>query len=147
VRIRLAKPPGEVWPVIRNFASWPDWNPGVKEMTRLPDSEGRERWKLSDASGGFPSLVEVSEAPAGGKPGRLRTRIDDPSLPFGGTWTWEVQPAGGGTDVTITEDGEIHNPIFRLLAKTVFGHHGTAEGYLKALGRNLGQAATTERIR
>jgi len=146
VRARFAAPPQDLWRTIRDFASWPSWNAGVKGMERLPDRDGKERWRLSDSTGGFPSLVEVSEPPAPGRPGRLVTRIDDPGLPFGGTWTWDVAAEGAGSSVTITEDGEIRNPIFRLLARFVFGHHGTAERTLAALGRRHGHAVAPERM-
>jgi hypothetical protein len=147
VRVRIAAPPPEVWATVRDFGAWKEWNPAVKGMERLPDRDGKERWRLSDATGGFPSLVEVSTPPSAGNPGVLRTRIDDPDLPFGGTWTWEVAPDGAGAAVTITEDGEIRNPIFRLLARFVFGYHGTAEKFLGALARRHGAEAATERVR
>ena len=53
-------------------------------------------------------------------PSLLVGRIADPSLPFGGTWTYRISAAaGGGSEVTITEDGEIYNPIFRFMARFV----------------------------
>ena len=146
VRVRVACPPEQAWSAIRDFASWPRWDRGVKSMERLPDADGRERWRMATPTGGFPSRVEVSEPPAADRPGTLRTRIDDPSLPFGGTWTWEVARDGPGTVVTVTEDGEIRNPVFRLLARTVFGFHGTMEKHLAALSVHLGSAAPTERV-
>src|SRR5688500_6992477 len=45
-------------------------------------------------------------------PSRLVTRIADPELPFGGTWTFTLAAEGGGTRLTITEHGQIHNVIF-----------------------------------
>ena len=147
VRVRVAKPPAEVWGAIRDFASWPSWNPGVKRMERLPDAGGAERWMLHESMGGFPSRVEVSEPPAEGRAGRLVTRIDDPKLPFGGAWTWTVEPDGAGSAVTITEDGEIRNPVFRLLARFVIGYHGTAERFLAALARRDGTEVVPERVK
>ena len=147
VRARFTAPPDATWAAIRDFGAWPSWNPGVKSMERLPDAGGAERWMLRDSTGGFPSRVEVSDPPAAGKAGRLVTRIDDPSLPFGGTWTWTVEADGQGSAVTITEDGEVRNPIFRLLARYVFGHHATIESYLQALGRRGGAEVVLERVR
>lgn len=149
VRVRIARPAPDVWAAIRDFAAWPSWNPDVRSMERLPDRDGRERWQLSDSTGGFPSLVETSEPPTDARPGRLVTRIDDPDLPFGGTWTWEVAPdgEGAGTTVTVTEDGEVTNPVFRFLANTVFGFHGSMEKSLRALAAKFGEAGATERVR
>ena len=54
---------------------------------------------------------------------------------------------GAGSAVTITEDGEIRNPVFRLLARFLFGYHATAERFLVALGRRGGTEVVPERIR
>jgi len=50
-------------------------------------------------------------------PRRLITRIADPDQPFGGTWTYDLAPEGPGTRLTITERGEVYNPIFRFVAR------------------------------
>ena len=65
--------------------------------------------------GVVPYRVEVLEPPA-----RLVMRIADPSLPYGGSWTYELRAAGTGTEITITEDGQVFNPIFRVMQKLFF---------------------------
>ena len=78
------------------------------------------------------SVVEQSP------PSRFVTKIDDPGQPFGGTWTFEIVPVNEGrTRLTITERGEIYNPVFRALARFVFGYTGTMESFLKAAAQNL----------
>lgn len=79
-----------------------------------------------------PPFEIVERAP----PGRLVTRVAD-GLPYGGTWTFELAPEGGGTRLTITERGEVHNPIFRVLARFVFGYAATMEAYLEDLAARL----------
>jgi hypothetical protein len=66
-------------------------------------------------------------------PGLLVARVADPKLPFGGTWTYRIADAPGGSELTITEDGEVKNPIFRFMSKFVFGHYATMDAFLKAL--------------
>ena len=61
---------------------------------------------------------------------RLVTRIADTGLPFGGQWTYELVPDGEGTRLTITEDGEVYNPLFRFVSRFVMGHTATIERYL-----------------
>lgn len=56
---------------------------------------------------------------------------------FGGTWTFEITPTPGGSRLTITERGEIYNPVFRTLAKLVFGYTGTMESCLVAAQKRL----------
>ena len=77
--------------------------------------------------------VEVVESVP---PSRVVTRIVG-ETDFGGTWTMEIQPTATGARLTITERGEIYNPIFRTLARFVFGHTSTMENCLAAAARKL----------
>jgi hypothetical protein len=88
------------------------------------------------------SAYEIVEARA---PERYLTRIADKSLPYGGTWTYDIAPAGpDAADLRITEDGEVYNPIFRFVSRFLMGHHATIEKYLKDLGRKLNQPVQIE---
>ena len=93
-----------------------------------------------DRRGRWARLQQVEDqAPA------LRiTRIADPELPFGGRWIYELVAAEGGTRLTITEDGFITNPIFRVLSKTVFSTSASLERFLTDLARHLGVPAVVE---
>lgn len=52
---------------------------------------------------------------------------------FGGTWTFELAPDGHeATSLTITERGEIYNPLFRVIMRAA-GHTRTIDGYLTKL--------------
>jgi len=78
--------------------------------------------------------VEVVESVP---PTRFVTRIVGETA-FGGTWTMEIVPSSTGSRLTITERGEIYNPIFRTLARFVFGHTSTMESCLTAVRKKLG---------
>jgi hypothetical protein len=65
-------------------------------------------------------------------------RISDPSLPFGGTWTFDITPVAGGCVLRITEDGIVYNPIFRTLGRFVLGYHMSILGYLRSLAAHYG---------
>ena len=71
-------------------------------------------------------------------PHRLVSQIVD-NKSFGGTWTYEITPTAGGCEFTITERGEIYNPIFRVFARFVFSYTATMETYLKQLGAKFGE--------
>ncbi len=72
-------------------------------------------------------------------------RIADRKLPFGGTWSFDIAPAAGGeSDLRVTEDGEVYNPIFRFMARFVFGYTASIEGYLRDLGTKFGQTVRIE---
>jgi len=131
---RFRQPAQAVWDVVADPLAGASWRPGVRSVERLPDRDGRMVWKEVDRWGDGLTLELVSHEPR-----RRVVRIADPTLPFGGTWTYELHPESDGARLTITEDGEVRNPIFRFLSRFVFGHAGTLETYLVALGRRLGE--------
>ena len=65
-------------------------------------------------------------------------------LPFGGTWTFELSPQGKESELRITEDGFVSNTLFRFLARFVFGHTGSMEGFLRQLGAKFGEQTVVE---
>ena len=141
--IRLNQPPDSVWAVIRDFGALPSWWKDVKQSVRQPDQGGLERWDQQTGMG--PMSLEITESQP---PTRLVTRIvSPPGAAFGGTWTYEIAPADGGSHLTITEVGWVANPLFRFLAHTIFGVHGTIDGYLKGLGTRFGETVEPEHVR
>jgi polyketide cyclase/dehydrase/lipid transport protein len=128
----LPVPPDVVWRTITDVDAFPSWRSGVKSVTRLPDRDGRPRWVEETNQGKIPLAVERSEPPR-----LLVVRIDDPDLPFGGTWTYSITPTTAGSRLSITEDGEVYNPIFRFMARFVFGYEATMRAYVDALSKKL----------
>ncbi len=52
---------------------------------------------------------------------------------FGGTWTFEIAPEGhDASTLTITERGEVYNPLFRTVMRAM-GHSRTIDSYLAKL--------------
>ncbi|HEX4568709.1 MAG TPA: hypothetical protein VH138_18885 [Vicinamibacterales bacterium] len=76
----------------------------------------------------YPLRVERNEPPS-----LVITRIAGERLPFGGTWTYRIAPVPGGSELTITEDGEVYNPIFRFMSRFVFGHYATMDAFIGKL--------------
>ncbi len=141
-RAKYRQPPRRLWEAISDFAAWPAWRKDIKAVERGEDLDGRPVWVEVSSRGRMPLAVEVMEAPS-----RMVTRIADKKLPFGGTWTFEIVESDGGATLTITEDGEIYNPVFRFMARFIFGYRGTLEGYLAALGKKFGEEVTVEPLR
>jgi uncharacterized protein YndB with AHSA1/START domain len=131
----LQAPPETVWALITGIDAFPSWRSDVTSVQRLPDRVGRPVWVEEGSNGRLTLAVERSEAPR-----LLVTRIADPDLAFGGTWTYEISPAPGGSMLTITEDGVIYNPFFRVMARFVFGHESTLAAYLTAIERQIKMA-------
>lgn len=125
-------PPDAVFAAISDFASFPQWRSGVKSVAILSTEAERTRFREEGPHGVVTYRVEEWAPPS-----RLVTRIDDPSLPFGGKWTLELKRVAGGTELTITEDGEVYNPIFRVMSKLFFSPYATIDAYQADLRRRL----------
>jgi uncharacterized protein YndB with AHSA1/START domain len=136
-RVTLPAGPGEVWAALTDVAAYPSWRPRVRGVEVL--GTGPLRWRETGRDGKI--TFELTEAD---EPRRLVTRITDESLPFGGSWTYRLEPAGTGTTVTVTEHGEVRNPLFRFVSRYVMGHTATIDAYLTALGGRFGQPVTPE---
>jgi uncharacterized protein YndB with AHSA1/START domain len=134
--LTLRAAPADVWQAITDWRRYPEWLPSVRTVTELRAPDGRVGFTEQTRFGSLPLLVEQQE------PGRrFVTSVADERLPFGGTWTWELEPAPGqGTRLSITEDGYIKAPIFRALSRYVFGYHKTMDQFLVALARKFGEA-------
>ena len=74
-------------------------------------------------------------------PHRLVTRVTEKEKNFGGTWTIAIAAAPSGSDVTITEDGWVANPIFRVVSRFVIGHHASMDAILKQVAKTLNEEA------
>jgi uncharacterized protein YndB with AHSA1/START domain len=125
-------PAESVFAAISNTAAYPRWRSGLERVEQLPSDNGHERFREFGSDGAITFEVLESE------PGRrMVTRIADTNLAFGGRWTYELSPSGGSTQLRITEDGEVYNPLFRFMSRFVFGHHATIDRYLTDLGTHL----------
>lgn len=135
VSAHIDAPPDRVWALLTDVERFPAWRPDVEAVTRLEDADGRPAWRESLGTGTLTFETVSADSAA-----RLVVRIADEDLPFGGTWTYELEPDAGGTRLTITEDGEIHNPLFRFMSRYVFGHDTTIRTYIDAARSELAAA-------
>jgi hypothetical protein len=133
------QPPTAIWQAITDYEKFPAWRKDLVRVEPLPAASGKPVWREFERNGrSIPYQVMVLVPPR-----VLVTRIADPKLPFGGTWTYEISSqADGGSLLRITEDGEIYNPIFRFVSRFVLGYSRTQEEYLQALGAKFGQNVT-----
>jgi hypothetical protein len=136
-QVELKQPIDSVWATVRSLGDTPSFWPELKGSSRMPDVDGRETWGQTMKNGFSLPLVIDEERP----PNLLVTRIVAKEAPFGGTWRYSLEAATGGTRVTLTEDGWVSNPMFRVISR-LMGHHTTLDSYLKALARKFGETAT-----
>jgi hypothetical protein len=99
-------------------------------------------WGAIMSDQGDPTLtykIEESDPPV-----HLVRRVIDPHHNFGGTWTYQIQPAADGAILRITENGEVYNPIFRFVSRFIMGYTGTIDTTLKALGTKFNEQVQIE---
>ena len=131
---RFGAPPDSIWASLTDVTAFPNWRPGVTRVELLPDDNGQRGWRELGKHDAVTYRVVESVAPR-----RLVTRIADQNLPYGGRWSYELTPDGAGTRLTITENGEVYNPIFRFVSRFFLGYTSTMEGVLRALGTKHGE--------
>jgi uncharacterized protein YndB with AHSA1/START domain len=137
---RFHQPPEVIWTALTNYQEFPSWRSNVKRVESLQSANQLPAWREFDSHGdSLPMQTVESDAPR-----RLVTQIADPKLPFGGTWTTVISQAEGGSEVRITEDGEVRNPVFRFMSRVVFGLTATMDTYLQDLGRKFGENVHVE---
>ncbi len=133
VTIDLPHPRESVWAVVTDFAATPSWFSGVRSSVRVADIDGRPAWRED-----FDGFEVVMETRAAAAPGHLERVVHAGNAGFRGSWTWHLDSTATGTRLTITERGEVDNPLFRLMMS--FGDPAaTARQYADALERRLGR--------
>ena len=136
---KYAAKPDAIWGSLTDVTAFPQWRPGVLRIEALPDEGGQRGWREHQKHDAISYRVVEADPPR-----KLVARIADKGLPYGGTWTYELAPDGTGTRLTITERGEVYNPLFRFISRFVIGYTGTMNGVLRALGTKHGETVTPE---
>src|SRR5258708_34596224 len=90
----LQASPEAVFALIAGSAEW-------RGMKYEKLAESPLKWRETDKTGDAITYERVETTPSK----RIVNRIADPKLPFGGNWVYEIAPDGGGTSLTITENG------------------------------------------
>ncbi len=134
-KVTYNQDPLVLWQAISDFEHHAAWRPDIKRVERLEDRNGHAVWREVRNRGDTLNMEVIEFEP----PKRMITKVVD-NRQFGGTWTWEIEPMGdSAAALTITENGEIHNPIFRVVARFFMGYHTTMDAFLKALGAKFGE--------
>ena len=126
-----------VWSAITDYAAMPSWWPGVKSVRREKLPDGTElTWNKDSHGQEIP--FRTGESRVNEKLVRVIAVEKVAKLPFGGTWTFALADApGGGTQLTLTEDGFINPPIFRAVAQWFIGLDATQKDFIANLEKRL----------
>jgi hypothetical protein len=131
-------PTDMVFHTMTDFMSGPTWREGLKSVVVSTDSASGHQRIVEDSKMGKLTMEVEQLVP----PTRFVMRIVDEGLPYGGAWAHALEPQGNSTRVTITEHGEVYNPVFRFISNYILGHTGTMDAYLTDLARKFGSNVT-----
>jgi hypothetical protein len=132
--VTLKARPEVVWATIADVSAYPTWRTGVTSVEQLPPVNGLASWREVQKNDRITYALTRSVPPTS-----MVSRIADKGLPFGGEWEYTVIPEGSGSRLTITERGEVYNPVFRFVSRYIMGHTATIDGYLRDLSLKLGE--------
>lgn len=137
--ILLQRPPADVYAVVRDFGSATKWRADLKQVEVEAPQGGPVYFREVGKSDTI-NYELVEDVPGQ----RIVTRIRDTDLGYSGQWTYLFAAEDGGTRVTIREDGEVSNVLFRFMSRFIFGHTATIDSYLKSLARHFGEEAVPQ---
>lgn len=127
----LNAPRAKIWVLISNYADMPKWRKELLkvEMKQDDNSDGNEVWQEFESekeSLDFITIEQIEEQ-------KLVRKIVGEKLDFGGTWTFKLIENGDKTTLTITENGEVYNILFRFVSKFIMGHYASMDKYIRQL--------------
>ncbi|MES2521555.1 MAG: SRPBCC family protein [Gemmatimonadota bacterium] len=131
--VRLRAAPETVWALVRDVGSYASWRPDVQSIV----VDGAE-WEESSPRRSMRFGITQDQPPV-----RFGMRMLDDDLPYTGEWLWEIEADGDGSRVTLTERGEVGNPVFRFIGTQMIGHTRSIDAVLRALAIRVGDAEAT----
>ena len=137
--ILLHQTPAAVYAAVRDLESVPTWYPDVTRVVVEKQTDGKIHFRQGGKNGTV-NYELVDDVPST----RMVTRILDRDLGFSGSWTYNIVAEGSGSRLSITEDGQISNIVFRFASRYVFGYTETMDRYLVSLARRFGETSTPQ---
>lgn len=132
--VELGASQESVFALVNNIGEFPAWCKEFTRMERLPDQDGRERWRQFMGRNSFTSTNEVVDPPR-----RVVRVVEDDNKMFSGSWDHVVEATGPGScRLTIKETGRVHSDIPRAIMHYVVGEDYTIRKFLAAVKAKVG---------
>jgi uncharacterized protein YndB with AHSA1/START domain len=133
----LPVPPEETFALIADVPGQAAWRKGLERVERADPPGSAETWREIYQGGRSMTLETTAIDP----PHRLVRTIVATEGPFRGAWEYTVTgAAGGGSELTVIERGEIRNPLVRFASRYMFGREAYLDLYLGEVKARLGEA-------
>ncbi len=120
--------PEQIYEAISDPNKYMEWRSGLKKVEVNGD-------QVSEHGSFGVMTYRITDKAAGRR--MATTEAGGPDLGFSGSWTFQIEPAGTGSRLSITERGRVFSPLFRLMARFVFGYERTMIQYHTDLAKRL----------
>jgi uncharacterized protein YndB with AHSA1/START domain len=138
--IRLRQKPEVVFALLEDSTNLPSWSSTVASVEPMPPRDGKPNKPVMRCTlkwGHMQMIMTQSECTP---PSRLVTRMAKPDGTVLGTWTYQITPEADGCRMALTEEGELKNPFFRIMAR-MRGLDANITQTLNDLGKKFGEDA------
>ena len=125
--------PKKIWRVITAHEEAPRWRSTLVDAKRQSSPTGHTVW-IQTYDDGDRLVLETTVADP---PHRLVRTVRKSDTSFSGEWEFQIETAGGGSKVTLTERGRVANPVVRFVATYMLGYATAVERYLEDLKGGL----------
>ncbi len=123
-------PQQKVWELVSNVKLIPQWNQTVKTV-QITESNPLPQWEEEYQTGQKMSYRFTLLEP----PTKLIREVVGKDAPFAGEWIIELREMPDGTEVKITENGRIGNPLIRFIAHRIMGLNSFISQYIDAINQ------------
>jgi hypothetical protein len=112
----IRESPEAIWNAIADCPGQPAWRAEIKSCERLPDNSGHAVFRLTDRDGHSQEIGIAAAAP----PANIEAHFI--GLPGGArlAWIFNLSPVDGGTEVSLTQNESVSNPLARIYLRTIF---------------------------
>jgi hypothetical protein len=131
---KLSVPPDTVWGLITNVADYPKWRKDVQRVEQVAGVPHLTWREITSHDKLTYEAVKVEPRT------HFVSQIVDEGIGFAGSWDYTIVPDGKGSMITITENGQVFNPLFRFVSQYVMGQTATLDKYLTALTARTGDS-------
>lgn len=132
-RIVVPVAPELVWTTIRDIAQYHEWRHELELAELVDPDQPQPRWRETRTNGSITFGIVEEHSPT-----RMVARMLDEDAAVRGEWRWDITTSEGHTALTITEDAEVANPLYRFFGTHISGYTAKIDGYLRHCATQLG---------
>ncbi len=124
--------PETIWGVLTDLDGMPAWRQDLVALERLPGPDGTVRWRET-VSGRDPVTYQRTESDP---PARLVVQVTAPG-PGPRRWEYRIRSVDLGTELAVTEERSIGNPVLRPFVMLFGSDRDRIETFARELADRL----------